>query len=494
MKLFKRRKNAETEIPKKSPSQKTERREGKKKKPANRQILQITYIFVGLFLVLIGYIIHFVVRDSQNVITDSHNLRLHELEKHVVRGKIISANGKVLAQTVNDGEDEVRDYPYGRMFAHVVGYNAKGKSGLESKCNFDLLKSNANLLSQIESNLKGEKSIGDNVYTTLDTRVQKAAYNALSGEKGAVVAMDPETGKVIAMVSKPDFRPALVKENWEELNTDSDALLINRATQGLYPPGSTFKVITALEYMREHKNYKNFSYHCTGYTKINNVKIRCYGGTAHGTVDLEKAVEKSCNTAFVHMASELNKGKLASLAEDMMYNSRIPINLAAVSSRFSFDGSSKDSQIPQIAIGQGSTLITPLQNAAVMSTIANDGVMMEPYLVDKVKNVDGGVIKESKAKEIASPLSAKECKTLKKMLRKVVTNGTGTSAYSSRYKVYGKTGSAEYNSDKDSHAWFIGCAEYNGRKIVVSVIVEGGGSGGRVAAPIAKNIFDAYFR
>ena len=132
---------------------------------------------------LIGYIIHFVVRDSQNVITDSHNLRLQELEKYVVRGKIISANGKVLAQTVSDGDSETRDYPYGRMFAHVVGYNAKGKSGLESKCNFDLLKSNANLLSQIESNLKGEKSIGDNVYTTLDTRVQKAAYDALSGEK-----------------------------------------------------------------------------------------------------------------------------------------------------------------------------------------------------------------------------------------------------------------------------------------------------------------------
>lgn len=449
---------------------------------------------MGLFLVLIGYIIHFVVKDSQSVITDSHNLRLHELEKHVVRGKIISANGKVLAQTVNDGENEVRDYPYGRMFAHVVGFNAKGKSGLESKCNFDLLKSNANLLSQIESNLKGQKSMGDNVYTTLDTSVQKAAYNALSGEKGAVVAMDPETGKVIAMVSKPDFRPALVKENWEELNTDSDALLINRATQGLYPPGSTFKVITALEYMRENKDYKNFSYHCTGYTKINNVKIRCYGGTAHGTVNLEQAVEKSCNTAFVHMASKLNKGKLASLAEDMMYNSKIPINLAAVSSRFSFDGSSKDSQVPQIAIGQGTTLITPLQNAAVMSAIANDGVMMEPYLVDKVKNVDGGIIKETKAKEMSSPLSAKECKTLKKMLRKVVTSGTGTAAYSSRYKIYGKTGSAEYNSDKDSHAWFIGCAEHNGKKIVVSIIVEGGGSGGSVAAPIAKDVFDAYFR
>ena len=265
MSLFKRRKKAETEIPKKSPSPKTERSAGRKKKHANRQFLQITYIFVGLFLVLIGYIIHFVVRDSQNVITDSHNLRLQELEKYVVRGKIISANGKVLAQTVSNGDSETRDYPYGRMFAHVVGYNAKGKSGLESKCNFDLLKSNANLLSQIESNLKGEKSIGDNVYTTLDTRVQKAAYDALSGEKGAVVAMDPETGKVIAMVSKPDFRPALVKENWKELNTDEDALLINRATQGLYPPGSTFKVITALEFMREHKDYKNFTYHCTGF-------------------------------------------------------------------------------------------------------------------------------------------------------------------------------------------------------------------------------------
>ena len=128
-------------------------------------------------------------------------------------------------------------------------------------------------MTQITSSLKGEKSIGDNVYTTLNTKVQKAAYYALQGQKGAVVAMDPETGKIYAMVSKPDYRPAYVKENWTELNTSKNSLLLNRATQGLYPPGSTFKVVTALEYMREHKNtYKNFKYHCTGYTTVGTLK------------------------------------------------------------------------------------------------------------------------------------------------------------------------------------------------------------------------------
>lgn len=466
----------------------------KKKRRANRQILQITYIFVGLFLALIAYIAHFVAVDSKNVITNAHNRRLQSMAEKVVRGKIISSDGKVLAQTLTENGEEVRDYPYGRMFAHVVGYNDKGKSGLESVCNFDLLRSNANLMSQITSSIKGEKSIGDNVYTTLDTKVQKAAYYALQGQKGAVVAMDPETGKIYAMVSKPDYRPAFVKENWTELNTSKNSLLLNRATQGLYPPGSTFKVVTALEYMREHKDtYKNFKYHCTGYTTVGTLKIHCYGGEAHGTVNLEQAIEKSCNCAFVHMSEEINKQKLADLSSDLMYDSKVPISLLANSSRFTLDKKSGTNEMAHTSIGQGKTLITPLENAMVMSAIANNGVMMQPYLVENVKNIDGGVIKETKTSELSSPLKASECETLKKMLRKVITKGTGTRAYSSHYNVYGKTGSAEYNSEKDSHAWFIGCAEKDGKKMVVSVLVEDGDSGGRVAAPIADKVFHSYF-
>ena len=422
-------------------------------------------------MALIAYIAHFVAVDSKNVITNAHNRRLQSMAEKVVRGKIISSDGKVLAQTLTENGSEIRDYPYGRMFAHVVGYNDKGKSGLESVCNFDLLKSDANLMTQITSSLKGEKSIGDNVYTTLNTKVQKAAYYALQGQKGAVVAMDPETGKIYAMVSKQDYRPAYVKENWTELNTSKNSLLLNRATQGLYPPGSTFKVVTALEYMREHKNtYKNFKYHCTGYTTVGTLKIHCYGGEAHGTVNLEQAIEKSCNCAFVHMSEEINKGKLASLAGDLMYNSKVPINLLANSSRFVVDKKSGTNEMAHTSIGQGQTLITPLENAMVMSAIANDGVVMQPYLVENVKNIDGGVIKETKASKLSEPLEASECETLKKMLRKVVTKGTGTRAYSSHYNVYGKTGSAEYNSAKDSHAWFIGCAERGGKKIVVTTV------------------------
>ncbi len=449
---------------------------------------------MGLFLVLIGYIIYFVAVDSRDVITDSHNRRIQEMAKNVVRGKIISSDGNILAQTITENGEEIRDYPYNRMFAHVVGYNDKGKSGLESKCNFDLLTSNANLLSQITSSLRGEKSQGDNVYTTLDTRVQEAAYNALQGEKGAVVAMDPETGAIYAMVSKPDFRPRLVSENWEELNTDEDSLLLNRATQGLYPPGSTFKVVTALEYMREHPDdYQDFTYNCTGHTKIGTLDIQCYGGAVHGTVDLEGAIENSCNTAFVHLAEELDKDKLASLADDLMFNSRISLGIQSTSSRFTFNGDSGTNELAQTAIGQGKTLVTPLQNAMVMCAIANDGVMMQPYLVDQVCNVDGGVIRETETQELAQPLEKEECDTLKTMLRKVVTSGTGTKAYSSDYTVYGKTGSAEYNDEKDSHAWFIGCAEKDGKKIVVSVLVEDGGSGGSTAAPIADKVFETFF-
>ena len=468
--------------------------ERKRIKRTNPQIIKTTYIFVFLFLGLIGYLVKFTAVDSQEVINNSYNKRQSAFEKTVSRGSIISSNNKVLAQTLtrSDGT-EVRDYPYGRMFAHAVGYNTKGLSGLESSYNYSLLTSNANALMQIKNALLGDKNPGDSIHTTLDTRLQKAAYEALGSQDGAVVAIEPSTGKVLAMVSKPDFDPEEIDENWSWLTQSEDSELLNRATQGLYAPGSTFKVVTALEYMREHPKYEDFTYQCDSTIIKNSNKISCYHGTSHGTVDLSKAIAKSCNTAFVELGSDLNREHYRELAESLLFNQKLPIDIESKTSKFQVTKKTDKSLMPQTVIGQGDTLVTPLQNALIMCAIANEGVIMKPYMVDRVENYNGGVIKQYKPDEYTKALDKKEANVMKNMLKNVVTEGTGSVLNTSAYSVAGKTGSAEYNSAKDSHAWFVGMSNVEDPDLVVSVIIEGGGSGGSAAAPVAKRVFDSYY-
>ena len=199
----------------------------------NKEFARVTYMFVTLFLVMIGYMVYFNVVKSKEVINSPYNVRQDLLAKRVVRGKILDCNGEVLAQTVTDEDGtETREYPYDDLYAHVVGYSVKGKYGIESIQNFNLLTSNAFFLEKLAKEFKGEKNIGDNVVTTLDTKLQQAAYNALGNNKGAVVVMEASTGKILAMVSKPTFDANTVAENWEALNNDPDSSLFNRATMG----------------------------------------------------------------------------------------------------------------------------------------------------------------------------------------------------------------------------------------------------------------------
>lgn len=183
-------------------------------------------------------------------------------------------------------ETETREYPYGSLFAHVVGYSTVGKTGIESLANFDLLRSHTNLIEQTADEIMGRKSVGDNVVTTLNVNLQQIASDALGKNRGAVIAIEPDTGKILCMVSKPSFDPNTVAANWNDLvNGDStEARLLNRATQGLYPPGSTFKIVTALEYMREHPGaYNDYHYDCSGIFSFENNKIQCYHKKAHGS-------------------------------------------------------------------------------------------------------------------------------------------------------------------------------------------------------------------
>lgn len=466
----------------------------------NREMAVVTYIIMALFLVMAGYIIYFVVHDSDTLLNNSYNKRQDLLAKRVIKGSVLSDNGKVLARTVTDDDgDEIREYPYNGLFSHVVGRVEQGKTGLEASESYTMLTSNINPIVGMFNELQGKKNPGNNVVTTLNVKLSQVASDALGSHRGAVVVMDPETGKIVSMVSKPTYNPNnLTDSRWEKLTADSNekSALYNRATQGLYPPGSTFKLYTALEYMREQKNYDAFSYRCTGKIGTGNNQIRCYGGEVHGTVNLSEAFATSCNTAFCTIGTQLNKRAWTQLCESFYYNREIPIrDVSQKESQFKVERALEQGDVMQAAIGQGDTLVTPLQNALLVCAAVNQGELMRPYLIDRIEDFDGNAVEEYEPDSLGNPLTKKEAKAVKSLMRGTVKHGTATSLYyGTPYKAGGKTGSAEYqNSSKDSHAWFVGYAEKDGKKLVVSVVVESAGTGSAYAVPIAKKIFDAYW-
>lgn len=444
---------------------------------------------------MMGYISYFNIAESRDIIRNPHNARQDSFADRVVRGKILDRNGKILAQT-NVAEDgsETREYPYGNVFAHVVGYTAQGKTGIESLANFELLTSNAFFLEKLKTEFQDQKNIGDNVVTTLDANIQEAAYNALGNRKGAVVVMDPQTGKILAMVSKPDFDPGSVAQNWETLSTDEqNSALLNRATQGRYAPGSTFKVVTALEYMRENAGYDSYTYNCTGEIKAAGTSIHCYNGHVHGTVTFRDSLAYSCNTSFSNIGLSLNIGKFRDTAKDLLFDSELPCELAYNKSKFMLTKDAGDADKMMTAMGQGKTQVSPYHMALITSAIANGGVLMEPYLIDSVTNYTGSIIEETKPKKYKQLMSAQEAAQLKDYMTSVTEYGTASVLSGQGYTAAGKTGTAEYSSDKEKdHSWFIGIANVDNPDLVISVIIESA-DGSAKAVNIARQVFDAYY-
>lgn len=469
----------------------------KRGKNSNREIIILTYLFVGIFVGLLAYFGYFISVDSSNIINNPYNKRQDLLAERVVRGKILGTGGEILAETKTrrDGT-EYRYYPYDSMFCHIVGRFDNGKTGVELSQNINLLTSSENAFLAILNELKGDKNLGDNAVTTLDVRVQKAAYEALGDRKGAVVVLEPSTGRIIAMVSRPGYNPNTAGENWDSLVEDAggNSALLNRAAQGLYPPGSTFKILTALEYIRENKNYEDYFYNCKGSEIFQGVKINCYNKKVHGKEDLKKSFAKSCNASFANIGMELNLGSFRKLCDRFLFNTELPTDIPYSKSSFVLNKKSDKEKVPQTAIGQGDTQISPLHNAMIAAAAANGGVVMSPYVVDRLESHDGQVIKQYEPVEYGAVMSEKEAEILKQLMSAVVEEGTASGLKGLSYSAAGKTGSAEFDSSKSSHAWFVGFAERNGKKAAVSIIVEGAGTGSEYAVPIARKVFDAYLR
>lgn len=352
-----------------------------KKKNNSREYTNVLVLFTTLFALLAGYLVYFQAFESRDVINNPYNARIEAMENQVIRGNILSSDGQILASTkVNKDGTEKREYPFGCTFSHVLGYSDYGKTGIESLGNFQLTRSNAYFIERFINELKEKKNIGDSLVTTLNVDIQTAAHDALSTKNGAVVVIEPSTGNVLALVSKPDYDPAEIAARWNEFSNSDDGVLLNRATQGLYPPGSVFKTVTLLEYLREHQyETGGFSFDCKGKVTTGDTSISCYKGKKHGELNLTKAFDKSCNGAFAEIGRNLDISAFKSLADQLLFNKELPLDFPYSKSSFSLEESDPDVLKMMTAIGQGNTLVTPIHMAMLMSAITNDGVLRTTF-------------------------------------------------------------------------------------------------------------------
>lgn len=467
----------------------------KKRRSQNPEILAVTYVFAFLFVLMIGYFVYFNAFVSKNVINSAYNVRVNSFADTIVRGDIISGDGTVLAETlVDENGNETRYYPMGRIFSHAVGTSAINQSGIELSQNFYMLQSNSNPILNALQDIRGQKNQGDRVVTTLNAALQEAAYNALGYNDGAVIAVEPATGRVLAMVSKPDYDPNTLVQDYESIvaeeNNDS---LLNKTTFGLFVPGSIFKTLTALAYIRSGADYNNYSYTCEGQINLGGDDyITCFDQTVHGTESFMDSYAYSCNSSFGNIGLKLPDNLLKDTCEALFFNEELPTEIPHTKSLFSLAADDTDWQTAATAIGQGHTQVTPLQMVMIAATIANGGNMMKPYMVDAVETAGGGHrVKKYMPDSYGQILTTQEADQLAQLMEAVVNYGTATSLSGYGYSVAGKTGTGEV-SGKGDNSWFIGYAPAEQPQIAICVLVENDEGYYESALPVANAVLQAY--
>lgn len=485
-------------------------------KDLSNSIKKVLVVYMVLILALISYIAYFQLFKSSEIAAKPQNQRLWAKRNEVLRGTIYDRNKNPLtASSKNDLLTQNREYKGGQIYSQVLGYvNPKfGITGLESKYDEQLtnyhnvtLKAfvkSLNVVEAFNNRNKTEDKVGNSIITTLDDKIQKAAFDAIGDNKGAVVVLNPKTGEVLAMVSKPSYDPNNLDQVMKQANAGKyeDSPLINRAVMGMYPPGSTFKIVTLAAAIDNLPGVTNRTFNDTGKIVFNSKEsLSNLDGHVYGTLSLKQALAVSSNFVFGNLALELGNDKLKTMAEKFGFNNDIPTNgIGLEDSRFPTLKSNEKGSIAQSGIGQSSILATPMHMALVASTIANNGIMMEPQLVNEVINKDGDLVSKTSPKVARNVISQDTSNTIKSYMKYIVDErmprdpswktafgGTGAA---------GKTGTADYQlpngQDGVPHSWFVGFAPADNPQVAVAVIIEGGGAGGVKAAQAAGSIMKA---
>ncbi len=458
----------------------------------SKRIIKVLMALSAMLVSLVIYLSYFEIFQASKVEVHSYNKRQWLDEESVIRGSIIDRSGNLLAYSEKEKENQVRYYKYGSLYSHIIGYSYKeyGKSGLESSYNKLLIGAGEfNPIRVIKESITGPREKGNNLILSIDHELQQYAEKQLKGHKGAIVVLNPRNGEIYAMVSKPDFNPTTLRENWEDISQDQKSPLLNRATMGLYTPGSVFKVITTTAVLQNEDITTD--YECEGYINIEGYILK---DSVHGEIDLNEALVKSCNVAFAQMGLQLGADRLRETAEKYMFNEVIPFDLVTKSSVFPKTPLMTKPELGATAIGQGKLLTTPLNMALVAAAIANKGVVMKPIIVKEVISPEGKTVKANNPEILKRVSSTEEAEKIKDMMIQVVKNGTGTKAGLKNIEVAGKTGTAQNDTGKE-HAWFMGFAPADDPRIAIAVILENeGSSGGQSAAPIARQILNSALK
>jgi peptidoglycan glycosyltransferase len=405
-----------------------------------------------------------------------------------------------------------RRYPQGKLTAHIVGYSttSRSRAGLERSLNDYLTASNANLSTVLDrtlDRLKGATVTGNDVRLTLDLKAQQAAYDALGGRCGAVVAVDVRTGKLLVAASSPTYNPNLVEGKFDLIGRIQApcrpvAALYNRATKGLYAPGSTFKVVTLSAALESGRYTPESKFTDPGYCEVYGKRVNNYDTTSpFGSVNLAQALQYSVNSVFCNIGKDLGAKRIVEQSKKFGFyesppletpaDERAPSGLYAKGRLFD---PKQDFQVDpgRYAFGQERNLVTPLQMAMVAAGIANDGVVMRPYVVDRITTPGGKVVKRTKPEELGRAVSTETARTVQELMTNVVRAGTGTAAQVRGLVVGGKTGTAETGIRGSNTVWFICFAGKERPEVAVAVVVEQQNStGGQTSAPIAREVLQA---
>lgn len=486
----------------------------------DRQIRRLTVAFLAMFAVLFIQINYLQVFAADRLANNPANQRLLLEEYEVDRGDILARDGRtVLARSrpTPGTYKYLRVYPSGPLYAGITGYYSIvfGRYGLEQSQNDYLAGRSPDLLTQnLVDEILGRDKRGATVVTTIDAKLQRVARQALGTLPGAVVALDPKTGQVLAMVANPTYDPnglashdpKAVRAAQRPLVSDPDKPLLSRATQELFPPGSTFKLVTASAALENGMTPDTKFPNPPALQLPNSTSLlhnfggeHCLGGIPQLT--LAQALQVSCNVVFGEIGLRLGAEKLVAQAQAFGFDQRIPFETPLVTGSIPPAGEFADalSFVATSAIGQQDVRANPMQMALVAAAIANGGVEMVPHLVKEIRDADGRVVKTIDPEEFGRPISGRTAAELTSMMVSVVNAGTGTAAHIPGIQVAGKTGTAE-TPGGNPHAWFVSFAPAQNPRIVVAVVVLNGGSlgseatGGQVAAPIAKAVIEAALR
>jgi peptidoglycan glycosyltransferase len=455
----------------------------------DRPVRRLFLFFALLFVALIAQLTYVQIVDAPKLNIEPSNTRAIAEEMKVERGDIVSADGVVLAENEEADGYFTRVYPRGSLCAPWLGYSSAqyGRAGIELVNNQDLIGQSGILgVTSYWDRIAGKTHHGADLELTINVAVQQAAAEALVDRRGAVVALDPRTGAVLAMVSSPRYDPNELASIWDQLS-DEEGPLFNRATLGLYPPGSVFKVIVAAAALETGAVTPTTMFDDTGTYTAGGYEVSNYDDRHYDQHDFTKAFASSVNTTFAKLGVEMGADTLSRYAADFGFGEEPPWALGGAASVFPDPGSMDEAHVAQAAFGQGEVLVTPLEMALATCAVANRGAIMKPYLVNRVKDPEGNVIRQTEPEVWREPITSATAATLTDLMVEVVNTGTGTEAQLSGVQVAGKTGTAEI-TDAEPHAWFAGFAPAENPRVVVVVLVENAGTGGTVAAPIARAV------